>query len=97
MPLENLALEVGLGVGMGTLISIVAFLSTTDKWNNRLFAYTLVIATFSAFAVIEGVEGGVDESNIIKVALLIAGVSFFTNKGLKMGQRIQNSSKSRGK
>lgn len=93
MPFEQLALEVGIGVGMGTLIAVVAFLATTDKWNNRLFAYTLVIGVFTAFVVIEGVEGGVDESNLIKTILLIAGASFFANKGIKMAERIRSKTK----
>jgi len=89
MPFEQLALEVGIGVGMGTLIAVMAFLSTTDKWNNRLFAYTLVMGVVTAFVVIEGIEGGVGEENLIKVILLIAGASFFGNKGIKMAIRVR--------
>lgn len=91
MALEQLAVNVGVGIGMGTLIAIMAFLSTKDPWNNKLFAYTLVIATFTAFAVIEGIEGGVGEGNIIKVILMIAGTAFFANKGIKMAIRVRST------
>ncbi len=89
MPFEQLALEIGVGVGMGTLIALVAFLSSTDKWNNRLFAYTLAMGVVTSFVVIEGIEGGLGEDNLIKVVLLIAGASFFANKGVKMATRVR--------
>lgn len=95
MSFEQISLEIGVGVGMGTLIAIMSFLSTKDPWNNRLFAYTLVIGVFTTFAVIEGIEGGIGidpttgDNNIVKVLLLVAGASFFANKGIKMAERIR--------
>ena len=90
--LEQLWLEVGLGIGMGTLIAIVAFLSSTEAWNNRKLGYTMVIGVFSAFGIIEGVVEGVSEENVIQVVLLIAGASFFANKAIGMAQRLNNKS-----
>ena len=87
---EQLWLEVGLGIGMGTLIAIVAFLSSTEAWSNRKLGYTMVIGVFSAFGIIEGVTEGVSEENVIQVVLLIAGASFFTNKAIGMAQRVNN-------
>ena len=76
---------------MGTLIAITAYLSSSEAWNNRKFAYALVIGVFTSFAVIEGVVDGVTEANILNVVLLIAGTSFFTNKAVQMAQRVHKS------
>lgn len=88
---EQLALEVGLGVAMGALVAITAYLSSTESWNNRKFAYSVVIGVFTSFAIIEGVVEGVTEANILNVVLLIAGTSFFTNKAIQMAQRVHRS------
>jgi len=89
MTLEQTALDLGIGIGMGTLIAVMAFLSTDAKWNNKLFAYTLILASFTAFAVIDTIEGGVSEANLISVILAIAGASFFANKGIKIANRLR--------
>lgn len=91
MAFEQLGLQLGLGVGLGTLIAVMGFLSSKDPWNNKLFAYTLGIGIITAFTVIEGIEGGVDESNILKVIIEVAGLSFFANKGVQMAQRLQKA------
>jgi len=93
MAFEQLALEIGVGIGLGTLISIMAFLSSKDKWDNRLFGYTLVLGVITTFGVIEGIEGGLGEENIIKVVLMVAGLSFFGNKSIKMAERIRSGAK----
>ena len=87
---EQLWLEVGLGIAMGTLIAIVACLSSNEAWNNRKLGYSMVIGVFVAFGIIEGVVDGVTAENIIQVVLLIAGASFFTNKAISMAQRVKN-------
>ena len=87
---EQLWLEVGLGLAMGTLIAIVACLSSNEAWNNRKLGYSMVIGVFTAFGIIEGVVDGVTAENIIQVVLLIAGASFFTNKAIGMAQRVRN-------
>ena len=87
---EQLWLEVGLGIAMGTLIAIVACLSSNEAWNNRKLGYSMVIGVFTAFGIIEGVVDGVTAENIIQVVLLIAGASFFTNKAISMAQRVRN-------
>ena len=87
---EQLWLEVGLGIAMGTLIAIVACLSSNTAWSNRKLGYSMVIGVFTAFAIIEGVVEGVTAENIIQVVLLIAGASFFTNKAIGMAQRVRN-------
>jgi len=87
---EQLWLEVGLGIAMGTLIAIVSCLSSNDAWNNRKLGYTMVIGVFTAFGIIEGVVDGVTGDNIIQVVLLIAGASFFTNKAIGMAQRVND-------
>ena len=90
---EQLFLELGLGIGMGALIALVAYVAGKDKWDNRLFIYTMIIGAFTSLAVIEGIEGGVGEANLIKVVLMISGLSFFTNKGIQMGSSLRSKSK----
>ena len=87
---EQLWLEVGLGIAMGTLIAIVSFLSSNEAWNNRKLGYSMVIGVFTAFGIIEGVVDGVTADNLIQVVLLIAGASFFTNKAIGMAQRVND-------
>ena len=87
---EQLWLEVGLGIAMGTLIAIVSCLSSNEAWNNRKLGYTMVIGVFTAFGVIEGVVDGVSAENAIQVVLLIAGASFFANKAIGMAQRVND-------
>jgi len=86
---EQLALEIGLGIGMGLLISIVAVLAGKDKFDPRKFGYTAIVGVISAFIIIEAVEGGIDESNYLKVIIEIAGVSFFANKGFQIVNKIR--------
>ena len=87
---EQLWLEIGLGIAMGTLIAIVSCLSSNEAWNNRKLGYSMVIGVFTAFGIIEGVVDGVTADNIIQVVLLIAGASFFTNKAIGMAQRVND-------
>ena len=87
---EQLWLEVGLGIAMGTLIAIVSCLSSQEAWNNRKLGYSMVIGVFTAFGIIEGVVDGVTADNVIHVVLLIAGASFFTNKAIGMAQRVND-------
>ena len=87
---EQLWLEVGLGIAMGTLIAIVSCLSSNEAWNNRKLGYTMVIGVFTAFGVIEGIVDGVSAENAIQVVLLIAGASFFANKAIGMAQRVND-------
>ena len=87
---EQLWLEIGLGIAMGTLIAIVSCLSSNEAWNNRKLGYSMVIGVFTAFAIIEGVVDGVTAENVIQVVLLIAGASFFTNKAIGMAQRVND-------
>ena len=87
---EQLWLEVGLGIAMGTLIAIVSCLSSNEAWNNRKLGYTMVIGVFTAFGVIEGIVDGVTADNAIQVVLLIAGASFFANKAIGMAQRVND-------
>jgi hypothetical protein len=87
---EQLFLELGLGIGMGALIALIAFVAGKDPWNNRLFIYTTLIGAFTSLAVIEGIEGGIDGGNLIKVILMIAGLSFFANKGIQLGANLRN-------
>jgi len=72
---------------MGGLVSVMSFLARKDRWDNRKFGYTMVIAVFSSFAIIEGIEGGIGEENFLRVILEIAGVSFITNKAIHMAGR----------
>ena len=87
---EQLWLEIGLGIAMGTLIAIVSCLSGNEAWNNRKLGYSMVIGVFTAFGIIEGVVDGVTAENVIQVVLLIAGASFFTNKAIGMAQRVND-------
>lgn len=87
---EQLFLELGLGIGMGALIALIAFVAGKDAWDNKLFAYTAIIGAFTSLAVIEGIEGGIGEGNLIKVILMIAGLSFFANKSIQIGSNLRN-------
>ena len=94
--MEQLFIEVGLGVSMGALIAFLSFVAGTAAWDNRLFVYTAVIGVFTSLTVIEGIEGGVGEENILKVILMIAGMSFFANKGIQMGANLRQKTKQLG-
>ena len=87
MVFEQLALNIFVGVVMGGLVSVMSFLARKDRWDNRKFGYTMVIAVFSSLAIIEGIEGGIGEENFLRVILEIAGVSFITNKAIHMAGR----------
>ena len=87
MVFEQLALNIFVGVVMGGLVSVMSFLARKDRWDNRKFGYTMVIAVFSSFAIIEGIEGGIGEENFLRVILEIAGASFITNKAIHMAGR----------
>ena len=87
MVFEQFALDIFVGVVMGGLISVMSFLARKDRWDNKKFGYTMVIAVFSSFAIIEGIEGGIGEENFLRVILEIAGVSFITNKAIHMAGR----------
>ena len=87
MVFEQFALDIFVGVVMGGLISVMSFLARKDRWDNKKFGYTMVIAVFSSFAIIEGIEGGIGEDNFLRVILEIAGVSFFANKAIHMAGR----------
>lgn len=89
MAFEQLGLSVGVGLGMGALIALAGWVSSKDPWNNRQFAYTLIIGVITSFGVIEGIEGGLDETNVLKVIIEIAGLSFFANKGVKAAIKLQ--------
>ena len=89
MVFEQLGLSIAVGLAMGALIAFVAWLSTKDAWNNKLFAYTLIVGVFTSFIVIDAIEGGIDETNLLKVVIEIAGLSFFANKGIKAGALLQ--------
>ena len=87
MVFEQLALNIFVGVVMGGLVSVMSFLARKDRWDNRKFGYTMVIAVFSSFAIIEGIEGGIGEENFLRVILEIAGASFITKKAIHMAGR----------
>ena len=87
MVFEQLALNIFVGVVMGGLVSVMSFLARKDRWDNKKFGYTMVIAVFSSFAIIEGIEGGIGEENFLRVILEIAGASFITNKAIHMAGR----------
>jgi len=89
MVFEQLVLSIGVGLTMGAIIALAGWVKDTQPWNNRQFAYALIIGVFTSFLVIEGFEGGVDESNLLNVLVEIAGLSFFANVGVKAGARLQ--------
>lgn len=94
-PAVQFALRIGVGVGMGALISVVTVLGAEsgNTWDNRKFAYGMVIAVFSAFVVIDGFKEPLNYGNIISVILQIAGGTFFANKGIQMAQRLHTKKK----
>ena len=89
MGIEQLILDASVGLGMGAIIAVASYLAGNEAWNNRKFAYSVIIGVFTAFAIIEGLGQGITESNFISVLLSIAGVSFFANKGIKMANRVR--------
>ena len=89
MSFEQVVLNASVGIGMGALIAVASYLAANEAWNNRKFAYSTIIGVFTAFAIIEGLGTGITETNFISVLLSIAGVSFFTNKGIKMANRVR--------
>ena len=90
MSFEQLLIQGAIGVGMGTLIAVAGYLSTAvESWNNRKFAYSVIISVFTAFIVITGLGVDIGSENLIPTLLAIAGVSFFANKGIKTALRVR--------
>ena len=90
MSFEQLILQVTVGIGMGALIAVSAFLAKSDNtWNNRKFAYSVIIGVFTSFTVITGLGQEISTSDFIPTLLSIAGVSFFANKGLQAALRVR--------
>jgi len=95
MSFEQLLIQATVGIGMGTLIALSAYLAKTDNtWNNRKFAYSVIIGVFTSFAVITGLGQDISAANFIPTLLSIAGVSFFANKGLQAALRVRGSDES---
>lgn len=86
----QLLLQIALSLGMGGLISGMSYLSVDKlKWDNRKFAFSLIISTFTSLTVVSSVTGGITSDNVILTVLMIAGSSFFANKGIQMASRLR--------
>jgi len=88
MVFEQLVLSISVGLVMGALIAFAGWIKDKNPWDNKQFAYALIIGVFTSLAVIQGIEGGIDETNILKVIIEIAGLSFFANAAIKGGSRL---------
>ena len=90
MSFEQLILQGTVGIGMGALIAVAGYLATAaESWNNRKFAYSVIIGVFTSFTVITGLGQEINTSNFIPTLLSIAGVSFFANIGIKTALRVR--------
>lgn len=91
-PAIQLLTRVGLGIGMGALISVTTVLAEpNNSANRRKLAYSMIIAVFSAFMVVDGFKEAITYENILSLVLQIAGGAFFTNKGIQMALRVKAS------
>ena len=90
MSFEQLILQGTVGIGMGALIAVAGYLATAaESWNNRKFAYSVIIGVFTSFTVITGLGQEINTSNFIPTLLSIAGVSFFANKVINTALRVR--------
>jgi len=91
MDTTQLVLQVAVGLGMGAVISIMSHISVDkSKWDNRKFIFSTIISTFTALTVVNSMVGGITTDNIIETLLLIAGASFFANKGISAASKLRN-------
>ena len=92
MDVSQLIVQLIVGVGMGGIISVMSYLSQPlQDWDNRKFIFSIGVAVFSALAIIQSIEGGITEDNIIYVILTIAGSSFLTNKTIQIAARLKET------
>lgn len=86
---EQIILQVALALGIGAFTSVMAKLASADAWDNKKFAYTLGVTFISGLVAVTALEGGVDESNILKVFVEVLGINFVMHTGIQIGGRLQ--------
>lgn len=90
---EQALVQVLIALGVGTFTSVMGKLANGSKWDNKKFAYTLGMTFVSGLVAVNAIEGGIDESNAIKVFLEVLGANFVIHTGIAIGSRLQGKSK----
>lgn len=96
-PAVQFLTRIGLGVGMGALISTAKVFESGAAPDRRKLSYSMIIAVFSAFMVIDAFKEPVTYENAIGLMLQIAGGAFFTNAGIATAARLKASAKANSK
>lgn len=79
--LEQLALKIGLGVGLGFLAAILSKWSTKEDWDNRKLGFSIITGVLSALTFLSDFET-IDASNVLGVVTTNLGGQFLLNKGI---------------
>lgn len=90
MALEQLALQIGLGVGLGTTAAVLSKLGSGEDWDARKLGYSIGIGVISAFVFLRDV-GEITAENIFGLIATNLGGQFIINKGLAMFKRLKGS------
>lgn len=88
---EQIATQVGLALGIGAFTCVMAKLASAKKWDNRKLAYTLGLTFVTGLTAVNAIEGGIDETNIVKVFLEVLGLNFIAHTGINIAGRLQKN------
>lgn len=83
MPYEQIATQLAMAVLVALITSGLGALKSQQKPNGYLFGYTFVLSIVSSIAAIQGLEGGVDSTNFLKVLIEMLGVNGIIHAGQK--------------
>ena len=86
---EQIAIQIGIALTVGTFTCVMAKLASSEKWDNKKLAYTLGLTFVTGLAAVNAIEGGVGESNIIKVFLEVLGLNFIAHTGISIAGRLK--------
>lgn len=86
---EQIAIQVGLALTIGVFTSVMAKLASAKAWDNKKLAYTIGLTFVTGLVAVNAIEGGVDESNIIKVFVEVLGLNFVAHTGISIAGRLK--------
>ena len=89
MDLPQIGIQIALAISVGVFTSVMAKLASAQPWSNKKFAYTMGLTFISGLVAVNALEGGVDESNAVKVFLEILGVNFVQHTGISIASRLK--------
>lgn len=92
---EQILVQIAIALSVGAFTSVMGKLANGSKWDNKKFAYTLGMTFVSGLVAVNAIEGGIDESNALKVFLEVLGVNFVIHTGIAIGGRLQSKAKTK--